>query len=66
MINRRFLADFAGFGERLAGNLTWVSALAGTAMIIPLFMPSRWHGTAAEIEDYDDDYAATTAVGLVP
>ncbi|HEX9064894.1 MAG TPA: hypothetical protein VF843_07285 [Streptosporangiaceae bacterium] len=40
--------------------------LAGATMIIPLFMPSRWHGPATEVEDYDDDFAATTALGLVP
>jgi hypothetical protein len=39
-------------------------AMAGAAMIIPLFMPTRWHGTADDVEDFDDDYAPTSA--LVP
>ena len=56
--------EAAGFTVLLTSGAL---ALAGAAMIIPLFMPSRWHGTAAEVEDYDDDdYAATTALGLVP
>lgn len=42
-------------------------ALAGAVMIIPLFMPSRWHGAAAEIEDFDsDELSATAALGMVP
>ena len=56
--------EAAGFTALLTSGAL---ALAGTAMIVPLFMPSRWHGTAAEAEDFDDDdYAATTALGLVP
>lgn len=39
-------------------------AMAGAAMIVPLFMPARWHAVPADIEDYDDDFAATSA--LVP
>lgn len=53
----------AGFTSLLTSGAL---ALAGAAMIIPLFMPSRWHGTATEIEDYDDELAATTALGMVP
>ncbi len=56
--------EAAGFTVLLASGAL---ALAGAAMIIPLFMPSRWRSTATETEDYDDDdYAATTALGLVP
>jgi hypothetical protein len=37
-------------------------------MIIPLFMPTRWRDSAAEIEEFDDDddYSITSALGLVP
>jgi hypothetical protein len=55
----------AGFSVLLSsGALT----LAGAAMVIPLFMPTRWRGTAAELEEFDedDDYSVTSALGLVP
>jgi len=41
-------------------------AFAGAVMIIPLFMPSRWHSGIAEVEDLDDDYAVSAALGLGP
>ncbi len=42
--------------------------LVGAVLIIPLFMPSRWRGYQAEVEEYDDDdFAATSStLGLVP
>jgi hypothetical protein len=57
--------EAAGFTVMLTSGAL---VLAGAAMIIPLFMPSRWHSTADEAGDYsdDDDFAATTALGLVP
>ena len=38
--------------------------LVGAALIIPLFMPSRWRSGLAEVEDYDDEFATTAS--LVP
>ena len=38
--------------------------LIGAALIIPLFMPSRWRSDQAEVEDYDDEFATTAS--LVP
>jgi hypothetical protein len=55
----------AGFSVLLSsGALT----LAGAAMIIPLFMPARWQGSAADVEEFDDDddYSVTAALGMVP
>jgi hypothetical protein len=52
-----------GFSTLLS---TGTLALAGTAMIIPLFMPSRWRGHPAEVEELDDEYATQSALGLVP
>jgi hypothetical protein len=52
-----------GFSTLLS---TGALMLAGTAMIIPLFMPSRWRGSAAEVEELDDEYATQSALGLVP
>jgi hypothetical protein len=45
----------------LSGTL----ALAGMAMIIPLFLPSRWHGSEGEdeIDEYNDELP--TATGLL-
>ena len=43
----------AGFRVLL---LSGTLALAGMAMIVPLFLPSRWHGRQYEDdEDYDDE-----------
>jgi len=41
--------------------------LVGAALIVPLFMPSRWRSYETEVEEYDDDFAATSStLGLVP
>jgi hypothetical protein len=48
----------AGFGSMLA---TGVLALAGAAMVIPLFVPSRWRRRGG-----DDDYVdIPTSIGLM-
>jgi hypothetical protein len=54
----------AGFGAMLSsGTLLFL----GVAMIIPMFIPSRWRRTTAEVEeDAAEDYATTSALGLVP
>jgi hypothetical protein len=55
----------AGFTVLLSSGAL---VLVGAAMIVPLFMPARWRGTAAEVEEFDDDddYSVTSALGLVP
>lgn len=53
----------AGFTAMLSSGAL---ALAGAGMIIPLFMPSRWRSAVTEVEEYEDDYSATAALGLVP
>jgi hypothetical protein len=53
----------AGFTALLSSG---AFALAGTAMIIPLFMPSRWRGRDEEVEELEDEYATSAALGLVP
>jgi hypothetical protein len=53
----------AGFSTMLSSG---VLLLLGVAMIIPIFMPSRWRSNVTEVEDYSEDYAATSALGLVP
>ena len=40
--------------------------LVGVGLIIPLFMPSRWRSSQAEVEEYDDEFETATALGLVP
>jgi hypothetical protein len=40
--------------------------LVGAGLIVPLFMPSRWRSYSAEVEEYDDDFATTSTLGLVP
>ena len=40
----------AGFRVLL---LTGTLALIGMAMIIPLFLPARWHGTGGDLDDSD-------------
>ena len=41
-------------------------ALLGAGMIIPLLMPSRWRSGMSEVEEFDDDFSVTSALGLVP
>jgi hypothetical protein len=56
--------------QAAAGGLTTMLttgllAALGLAMIVPLFVPSRWRGSPAGDDD-DDDYAdMPTAIGLV-
>ena len=50
-----------GFGAMLSSGALM---LVGAALIIPLFMPSRWRSGLAEVEDYDDEFATTAS--LVP
>lgn len=52
----------AGFTALLTSGAL---ALAGAAMVIPLFMPSRWRTPDADAEEFDDD-SVTSALGLVP
>jgi hypothetical protein len=54
----------AGFSSMLStGTLLFL----GAAMIIPMFIPSRWRRATAEVEDYPaDEYATQAALGLVP
>jgi hypothetical protein len=53
----------AGFTALLSSGAL---ALVGTAMIIPLFMPSRWRRRGEEVVELDDEYATSSALGLVP
>lgn len=53
----------AGFSDLSSSGAL---ALAGTAMIIPLFMPSRWHGSGKEVLELDEEYATSSELGLVP
>lgn len=55
--------EAAGFIAMLTSGAL---ALAGAALIIPLFMPSRWRAIATEVEDYDNELTATSALGMVP
>ena len=42
-------------------------ALLGAAMIIPLFVPSRWRRFESEVDDFDqDDIDVPSELGLVP
>jgi len=50
-----------GFGAMLSSGALM---LIGAALIIPLFMPTRWRSDEAEVEDYDDEFATTAS--LVP
>ena len=53
----------AGFGAMLSsGALLFL----GVALIIPIFMPSRWRRTTAEVEEASEDDAITSALNLVP
>jgi hypothetical protein len=40
--------------------------LVGAGLIVPLFMPSRWRSYQTEVEEYDDEFATTSSLGLVP
>lgn len=51
----------AGFREILLSGL---AGLAGAAMIVPLFVPSRWHGSLEEDEEDEED-ALPAATGLL-
>lgn len=54
----------AGFGAMLSSG---VLLFLGAAMIIPIFMPSRWRRTAAGLEDFAaDEFATTSTLDLVP
>jgi hypothetical protein len=58
-------------GSHFAAGFTVLSssgalALAGAAMIIPLFMPSRWSGSGKEVLELDEEYATSSELGLVP
>jgi len=56
--------DAAGFSTLLSSG---VLLLLGTAMIIPIFMPSRWRSKLREeIEEYSEDISTASALGLVP
>lgn len=59
LVPLRGSAPSAGFGRLLQSGAL---ALAGTAMTIPLFVPSRWRRRASEDEFTD----VPTAIGLVP
>ena len=53
----------AGFTALLSSGAL---AIVGAAMIIPLFMPSRWRGRGEEVEELDDEYATSAELGMVP
>jgi hypothetical protein len=42
-----------------------VLALAGLAMIVPLFVPSRWHRYREADEEMDDEVTMAAATGLL-
>lgn len=53
-----------GFSTMLSSG---VLLLLGIAMIIPIFMPSRWRSQVKEVEDFtSEDLSAASALGLVP
>ena len=52
-----------GFSAMLASGALM---LVGAGLIIPLFMPSRWRSYETEVEEYDDEFATTSSLGLVP
>lgn len=61
-IPMRDLAVGRGFRELLASGTL---ALAGIAMIFPLFVPSRWHGRDEEDDDAEDTPGLPAAKGLL-
>ena len=60
MSGSHFAAGFATLSS--SGAL----AVAGSAMIIPLFMPTRWRGSGEEVLQLDEEYATSSELGLVP
>jgi hypothetical protein len=55
------LAFGAGFRVMLTSGLL---ALAGAAMIVPLFVPARWHGADSD-EEEDEEAGLPAATGLL-
>ncbi len=59
-------------GSQFAAGITTMLnsgalALLGAAMIVPLFMPSRWRTEYVEAEDLgEDDFSVHAALGMVP
>jgi hypothetical protein len=53
-----------GFGFRLA-LASGVLAALGAAMIVPLFIPSRWHGSYPEDDEDGSGSALPAATGLL-
>jgi hypothetical protein len=51
-----------GFRDLL---LNGTLAMIGIALIIPLFIPGRWHGRAREEEEDDEDLELPAATGLL-
>ena len=54
-----------GFGFRLA-LASGVLAALGAAMIVPLFVPSRWHGSYPEDGQDEPGSVLPAATGLLP
>jgi predicted membrane-bound mannosyltransferase len=52
----------AGFAAMLSSGAL---LLLGAAMIIPIFMPSRWRSEMKEVEEYKEELEST-ALGMVP
>jgi hypothetical protein len=52
-----------GFSAMLSSGFLLV---LGIAMIIPIFMPSRWRSYISEVEDLSEDFETEKALGLVP
>ena len=59
LVPLHFHSFAVGFGAMLTSG---VLALAGSAMIVPLFVPSRWRRRYAGDDDYADE---PTGVGLM-
>ena len=55
--------DSFGLGFRVL-LLNGTLALAGTAMIIPLFLPGRWHGRRYDDEEEDESLTHPAPTGL--
>jgi hypothetical protein len=62
LIPLRSMAFGMGFKTML---VTGLLGFAGAAMILPLFIPSRWHRPRAEEEDDEDDSVLSTVSGLL-
>ncbi len=52
-----------GFGAMLSSGALM---LVGAVLIVPFFMPSRWRSYQTEVEEYDDEFATASTLGLVP